>query len=279
MIPEDSSKGLAEEGKEQAEALDAENPEQPEESQGAGEQGAESLSAEGLDISKLPTEAQKIVKGFQAKFTKKTQAIAESKKSLEAKERQIDSLREKYEQRLFELTQPKGKEEPVVDTAQMTIEQRDAWEKLNRHFDKKLEQVRNEERQAFEKRLGAIQGQVGDMAWRTFVRDNPGASKYRTRMSELYQEKGGVNCPLTLDELLTLAQKDDLKRLGVEEYKRNVQTKKTNMTTKPSSTAGGEAEIPFEKDAGHNPARRKRNFFLAAERASDDIASGRVKAK
>ena len=270
FYPEDTPKELADGGVEESKDLDPGTGEHSDGAQGAGEQGEENLSSEGIDISKLPPEAQKLVKGFQASYTRKMQSLTESTKNADVKTEQTERLREQYEQKLFELTKPKGQEEPLVDTSQMTAEQEKSWNSLNKHFDKKIEQVRNEERKTFENRLNVIQRQVGDVTWRSFVRENPDASKYRPRMSELMKEKGGVNCPLNLDELLTLAQKDDLKKLGAEEYRQSVKQQKEKVTTKPSSSAGQETGIEFEKGLGRNPNRFMRNFQKAVDKGKED---------
>ena len=263
-MPEDKSEELEKE-------------EQSEDTQGAGDQAEEEQSTDSFDASKLTPELQKVYKSMQSDYTKKTQKLADSRKTLEQKEQSIEQLREQYEQKLYELTQPKGEEKPLVDTSQMTSEQKQAWETLNQHFDKKLEKIRQEERKSFEDKITALQGQLGDMAWRSFERDNPGASKYRDMMRDIWQAKGGVKCPLTLDELLTLAQKDDLKKIGAEEYKQRVKGKKEAVTTKPGSTAGTEAELEFSKGPGVNPQRRREDIEKALKAADDDIVSGKIR--
>lgn len=107
------SEELKDKGVEQSEELNEGVEEQSEDTQGAGDQAGEQ-SSEGFDPKSLTPELQKVYKNMEASYTRKTQAVAESRKSIEAKEQQIEQLREQYEQRLFELTKPKGEEKPIV---------------------------------------------------------------------------------------------------------------------------------------------------------------------
>lgn len=156
----------------------------------------------------------------------------------------------------------------------MTTEQRQAWEMLDKHFKSLLDKTLSEKEKAYQTEIGQLKGYIGQMEWKQFARENPGASQYRDRMREIQKEKGGLNCPLNLDELLVLAQKDDLKKLGAEEYKRSVQSKKKAVTTKPISNAGAEQEIEFEKGFGNNPNRRKANILKAWSKAKE-VVSGK----
>ncbi len=248
--------------------------EQSDGTQGAGDQAGEQ-SAEGFDPSKLTPELQKVYKGMEAGYTKKTQAISEKSKSLEQKETQLENLRSQYEQKLVDVTQPKGEEKPLVDISQMTTEQRNAWDMLNKHFDKKLELVREEERRSVQSEIGQLKGYIGQMEWKQFARDNPGAGKYRDTMKQLQVEKGGTNCPLNLDDLLTLAQKDDLKKLGVEEYKQSVQTKRNAVTSSPQSRSGENAGIELHRGPKLTLAQKTENIRKAFMQSKEDSEKGR----
>ena len=112
------------------------------------------------------------------------------------------------------------------------------------------------------------------MEWKQFARENTGADKYKDTMTRLQIEKGGVNCPLNLDELLTLAQKDDLKKLGAEEYKQSVQTKKKAVTSKPGSVAGEKAGIELHTGPRLTSAQKAENVMRAYQRAKEEVNRG-----
>jgi len=264
-MPEDTSKGLENEGTEKAEALNTDSNEQPKETQGAGEQGQADLSSEGVDISKLTPDAQKIVKGFQSSYTKKTQAIADSRKSLEAKEQQIEDLRGKYEQRLFELTQPKGKEEPLIDTSAMTVEQKSAWETLKKDRQRDINTAVTARDKEWETRYNEVIGLVGKIQLDNFIDKNPGSDSYLDKMREIQKQPGHESLPLK--SLYRLAiDEQSLKKAGADEYKRNVQTKKKAVTSEPSSTAGAQADIQFKKGMRHNRGGLLKAFDFARDK-------------
>jgi len=261
MIPESKSNELEQEGAEQAEALDENTDEQSEDTQGAGEQSQDENSTDSFDPSTLTPELQKVYKQMQSDYTKKTQAVADDRKS-------ADNLRAQYEEKLLQLNklnQKPAEEKPLIDTSNMTAEQRQAWDLLDKHFDKKLTTIMGEKEKTYQARINQLQTYIGNMEWREFVKAHSDANDYRKEMADRQKSIGGN---ISLEELYVLVKGvDGLKKAGVDEYRKRVTTKKTAVTTKPSSTAGEEAEIAFDKGAG----QRRTNLSKAFEAAKKSI--------
>ena len=236
--------------------------------QGAGGQSQEENPPKGVDASKLTPELQELYKNMQADYTRKATELAKERKALQERQEQLDS---KITQ-VVKNTTPK--EPDMVDTSQMTADQERAWNQLNKHFDKKIQEARKEERTALKNEFAQLQSQMSEIMWQNWATSKSDATpEMRTRMHEKWQEKGGMNSGLTLNEVYLLVKGEKgLKQAGVEEYKKTVSKQKTKVTTQPSAASGQETGIDFENQKmSWAPGKTKRNLQKAMEKAREAI--------
>jgi len=267
FLPESNSEELESEGTEQSKELDEGTDEQSEETQGAGEQSEDKNSTE-VDVSKLPPELQKTYKSMQADYVKKTQAVAENRKSLEAKEKQLEELRSQYEKKLVDMTQPKSEDKPLIDESQMTAEQKEAWRTLQTWVKKEMDTTLSEREKTYKNEIASLKGQLGNFLWNDFKKSHSDADGVREKMVEINKQIGGNP---SLEHLYILAKGEKaLKDAGVEEYRKKMGVKKKVVTSKPTSTSASESEIEYEKGP-INPNKRKAGILKAFSKAREEL--------
>jgi len=244
------------------ELIDQED-EQAEDTQGASDQAGEQ-STEGFDPNNVPPELKDVYKKMQADYTKKTQAVADSRKSVEAKEQQLDDLRLSYEKKLAEKVD--AKKDDGIDFDSMTPEQRQAWNQLDKHFEKKL--LQREE--LYKKEIQGLKGHISTFMWSDFCKAHTDADEYKDDMLKIQNKIGGNP---SLDDLYLLAKgAEGIKKEGERDYVKRVENKKGKVTSKPSPSGGKEVDdIDFDKGFGNNPARRRNNIMKAWNKAKEKI--------